>query len=383
MSGPGGHLLVAAGRVVSPDAVLEPGWVEVRAGRITAVGSGDPDCRPDLAWPEGILVPGFVDAHLHGGGGGHSFNDPSPAEAAVGVAAAHLASGTTTVMASLVTAPLEELERTVSELAGPVEDGILAGIHLEGPWLSPLYCGAHRPHLLRAPDRDSVDRILAAGRGSVRMVTLAPELDGGLTAVRRIVAAGAVAAIGHTDAGYELTRRAIAAGATAGTHVFNAMRPLHHREPGPALALLEDPGVFAEIIADGVHLHPAVIRSITGSAARPVLVTDAMAAACAPDGDYRLGGLDVRVRHGEARLARDGTIAGSVLTLADAVKYAVRTAGIPLEDAVRAATRNPAEMLGLADVGRLAAGARADLVLLDVALEVSAVIKAGELITAG
>jgi len=369
-------ILLSAGTVVAADAVHTPGWVEVRAGRIDAVGAGVPPRVPDASFPDGILAPGFVDAHNHGGGG-YSFNDADTALAAAGIAATHREHGTTTLMASLVTAPLDEMERLVSDLADLVDSGLLAGIHLEGPWLSPIHRGAHTAELLRVPDPESIDRLMRAGHGTVRMVTIAPELPGGLDAVRRIVGYGAVAAIGHTDANYDITRQAIQAGATAGTHLFNAMRPLHHREPGPALALLENPAVFAELIADGVHLHPAVVRFITESPSRPVFVTDAMAAAGADEGEYTLGGLPVSVLDGEARLA-DGTIAGSVLTLSEAVRFAVHTAGVDLAAAVRAATQNPADMIGLTDCGRLAAGQPADLIVLDAGLYVTATMRSGD-----
>ncbi|MEC5152506.1 N-acetylglucosamine-6-phosphate deacetylase [Cryobacterium sp. GrIS_2_6] len=368
-------MLLVGGTVIAPDAVYSPGWVEIGLGRIVAVGGGEPPRKPDFSFPGSTLAPGFVDAHNHGGGG-YSFNDPGSAVAAAAIAATHRAHGTTTLMASLVTAPLDEFEHTVAALAALVEQGLLAGIHLEGPWLSLAHRGAHTEALLRTPDPESIGRILRAGRGTVRMVTIAPELEGGLAAVRQIVGLGAVAAIGHTDADYATTLQAIAAGATAGTHLFNAMRPLHHREPGPALALLENPAVFAELIADGVHLHPAVVRFITESPSRPVFVTDAMAAAGADEGDYKLGGLDVVVSDGEARLI-DGTIAGSVLTLSEAVRYAVHTAGVALHVAVRAATQNPADMIGLADRGRLQAGNRADLIVLDAGLFVTATMQAG------
>jgi N-acetylglucosamine-6-phosphate deacetylase len=389
-STPDASSLVAAGTVIAPGAVHAPGWVDIRSGRIVDCGAGEPPRPPDHSFPDGTLAPGYVDVHAHGGGG-FGFDDPDSGVAAAVIAATHLAHGTTTLMASLVTAPLDKLERTVAALAPLVEQGLLAGIHLEGPWLSPAHRGAHDESLLREPDVETVDRLMRAGRGCVRMVTIAPELSGGLAAVRQIVVFGAVVAIGHTDATYDLTRQAIAAGATVGTHVFNAMRPLHHREPGPALALLEDPTVFAELIADGVHLHPAVVRLITGSASRPVFVTDAMAAAGADGtngaagaaggahghgGRYTLGGLDVHVADGQARLA-DGTIAGSLLTLSAAVRYAVHTAGVPLAVAVRAATQNPADMIGLPDRGRLAAGHRADLIVLDEALHVTATMQAG------
>lgn len=372
-------LLIAAGTVILPDRELSPGWVEVRNGLILATGAGDPPRPADVAMPAAVLAPGFVDAHNHGGGG-VSFNDSDTASVAARIIRTHLDHGTTTMMASLVTAPLHEMETLVRALAELVHGGLLAGIHLEGPWLSPNHRGAHAEELLRLPDPASVDALMEAGGGAVRMVTIAPELEGGLAAVARIVEYGAVAAIGHTDADYDLTRSAIAAGATAGTHVFNAMRPLHHREPGAALALLETPTVFAELVADGVHLHPAVVRLITESPARPVFVTDAMAAAGAEDGDYKLGALDVRVADGEARLS-DGTIAGSVLTLSHAVRYAVLTAGVPLPLAVRAASQNPADLLGLTDRGRILPGLRADLVLLDPELHVSATLHAGTWVT--
>ena len=377
-AGPGTEvpLLLAAGTVVLPDREYTPGWVEVRGGLIVDSGAGEPPRPADVSLPAGVLAPGYIDAHNHGGGG-VSFNDADTVAVARRITQIHRDHGTTTMMASLVTAPIDEMERLVRALAELVRDGLLLGIHLEGPWLSPKHRGAHTPELLMLPDPSSVERLMGAGGGAVRMVTIAPELEGGLAAVARIVEHGAVAAIGHTDADYVMTRTAIAAGATAGTHMFNAMPPLHHREPGAALALLDDPAVFAEIVADGVHLHPAVVRLISESPARPVLVTDAMAAAGAADGDYKLGGLDVRVAHGEARLLTDGTIAGSVLTLSHAVRYAVLTAGVPLPLAIRAATQNPADMFALTDRGRIASGLRADLVLLDADLHVQATLLEG------
>lgn len=329
-----------------------------------------------MSLPDGILVPGFVDAHVHGGGGSdYGSGDPEAAAVAAGT---HLTHGTTTTMASLVTASLDDLERAIRSLADLVDDGLLAGIHLEGPWLSPLHAGAHDRARLRSPEPADVERLLAAGRGTVRMVTVAPELDGGIEAVRRAVGHGAVAAVGHTDATYDITRSALSAGASAGTHLFNAMRGMHHREPGPTLALLDNPSAWVELIADGVHLHPALLRDVAAVAGpgRWLLVTDAMAAAGADDGDYRLGGLKVRVRGGEARLP-SGALAGSTLTLDAALRYAVHVADVPLVEAVRAATSAPAAMLGLLDRGSLAVGTRADLVALDHRLDVSAVMTAG------
>lgn len=358
-------------------ARIAPRWLRVSEGRIVEVGDGPPPAAPEVTFDGGILAPGFLDVHCHGGGGA-SFSEG--ASAAATARAAHRAAGTTTMLASLVTDPLDELAAQLEALRPLVASGELAGVHLEGPWLSPRHRGAHDPEHLVPPEPAALERLL--GTGLVRMVTLAPELDGGLDAVRRVVAAGATAALGHTDASYERSAEALDAGATAGTHLFNAMAGLHHREPGPAAALLERPEAFIEIIADGVHVHPAMLRLAFGQhPERFVLISDAMAAAAAADGAYRLGGLDVQVRDGVARLVdaagRPGAIAGSTLTVADAVRHAVREAAIPPAQALAAATENPAAMVGLADVGRLAAGTRADLVHLDEELAVRAVMHSG------
>jgi N-acetylglucosamine-6-phosphate deacetylase len=369
-------VLISSGRVVTPARVFAPGWVHVDGERIVEVQPGDPPRPPDLDLPEATVVPGFVDAHAHGGGGA-SFDAGGP-EAAATVTAAHLRHGTTTMLASLVTdAPGPQAQR-VAALGELVADGLIAGIHLEGPWLSPRHVGAHNPALLSEPTPEAVDRVLAAGAGRIRMVTLAPELPGGMDAVRRLTAAGVVAAIGHTDATYDDARAALDAGATVGTHLFNAMRGVHHREPGPVTALLEHPDAFVELIADGVHLHPAVLRMVaTRKPHLAVLVTDAMAAAANDDGDYVLGSMAVEVRDRVARLADTGAIAGSTLTMAGAVKFAVQRAGLPIEDVVRAATASPAAMLGLERRGALRPGFSADLVVLDADLDVVRVLRRG------
>ena len=369
-------VIIAARRVVTPARVFAPGWVHVEGEHVTDVGPGAPPRPADVELHGSTVVPGYVDAHVHGGGGA-SFNTGT-AEAAETVVAAHLAHGTTTIMASLVTDTTAELERSVRELATLVTSGTLAGIHLEGPWLSPKHAGAHDPALLTDPKPAEVDRLVEAAGGHLRMVTLAPELTGGLDAVRRITAAGIVAAIGHTDAPYDVARAALDAGAGAGTHLFNAMRGLHHREPGPPAALLEHPDAYVELIADGAHLHPAVVRLAARAKPHlPVLATDAMAAAGAEDGDYRLGPMKVHVRGGLATLADTGAIAGSTLTMAAAVRYAANVAGLPIEDVVRAATASPAAMLGLDRVGALRPGYFADLVVLDDALDVTRVMRRG------
>jgi N-acetylglucosamine-6-phosphate deacetylase len=317
--------------------------------------------------------------HCHGGGGA---DHASGTAEDVGRAVAwHRRHGTTTTLASLVTAPLEELADTVRRLAPLVADGVIAGVHLEGPFLSRQHCGAHDPWLLVPPERHALDRLLTAAPGAVRMVTLAPELPGGLDAVRAVVDAGAVAAVGHTDADYDTTRAAIDAGARAATHLFNGMPPVHHRAPGPVVALLEDPRVTVELINDGVHLHPATLRSVVGctGSGRAALVTDAISASGVGEGLHRLGTLAVVVRDGVARLHQGGSLAGSTLTMDGALRRAVYDVGLPVEVAVTMASTTPARLIGMGDrVGALAAGLDADLVVLDADFGVERVMAKGD-----
>jgi N-acetylglucosamine-6-phosphate deacetylase len=367
----------AGARMVTPDGVVD-GWFEVDGRSIAALGPGEPRRPADRDLRQRWVVPGFVDIHVHGGARAAYMSGDQ--DDAVTVADLHRRHGTTTTVASLVTGTEEAMVATVGSLAELVDDGLIAGIHLEGPFLAAARCGAHDPALLKAPEPALVDRLLAAGRGNVRMVTLAAELPYAAHAVRRVVDAGAIAAVGHTDATYVQTRDAIEAGATVATHLFNAMRPLHHREPGPVPALLEDERVTIELVCDGVHLHPAVVRMAVkaAGASRVALVTDAMAATGAGDGDYMLGELAVRVEDGVARLVDGGAIAGSTLTMDRAFQFAVVEAGVGTEDAVRMAATNPARLLGLADrVGSLAVGFDADLVVLDERFERTAVMAKG------
>jgi N-acetylglucosamine-6-phosphate deacetylase len=365
-----------ADTVVGPDGA-GPGWVEITDERIAATGRGAPPRRPDRDLGDAVLAPGFVDLHCHGGAGA-AFPDGDPDEALRAVAF-HRAHGTTTLLASLVAAAPAELRRAVDGLAGLVSDGELAGLHLEGPWLAAGRCGAHDPTALRDPNPGELDRLL--GTGAVRMVTLAPERAGGLDAIRRVTAAGPLAAVGHTDATCELTCAAIAAGARIGTHLFNAMAPVHHRDPGPIVALLEDERVTVELINDGTHLHPAVLElAFAGAGAdRVAFITDAMGAAGMGDGRYPLGPLEVEVRDGVARLVEGGSIAGSTLTLDHAFRRAVTIDGLPVEDAVRALSANPARLLGIDDrTGSLETGKHADLVVLDADFHVAGVMRQGE-----
>jgi N-acetylglucosamine-6-phosphate deacetylase len=314
--------------------------------------------------------------HSHGGGG-HTFTTGDP-EQARRAAAFHLRHGTTSLVASLVSSPYAVMRDATAALAPLVADGVLAGIHYEGPYLAERRCGAQNPEHLRDPSPAELRELIALGAGTLRMVTLAPERTGALDTIRLLRAAGVVAAVGHTDATYEQTLAAVAAGATVGTHLFNGMRPVHHREPGPVLALLHSPTVVCELIADGVHLHDGTLAFVAATAGpgRAALITDAMAAAGMADGDYELGGQAVTVRDGVARLARNGSIAGSTLTMDAALRRTV-AAGVPLVDACRMAATTPARTLGLADVGAIVPGRRADLLTLDDDLRVRRVMRAG------
>jgi N-acetylglucosamine-6-phosphate deacetylase len=367
--------VVAGARVVTPDGVLLNGYVRIAGDRIVEVGTGTPADLPTggaAAW----LVPGFVDIHNHGGGG-HTFTAGDP-DAARGAAGFHLAHGTTTLLASLVSSPYELMLAATKAYEPLVAEGVLAGIHYEGPYLSRARCGAQNPAHLRRPSTVELLALLEAGAGSVRMVTLAPELPGALDAIRLLAARGVVAAVGHTDATYDETCAGIEAGARLGTHLFNGMRPVHHREPGPVLALLSAASVTCELVVDGVHLHDGTVRFAAGVAGpeRMALVTDAMAAAGSVDGAYELGGQTIEVADGVARLASNGSIAGSTLTMDSALRRTVHS-GVSIVDAVRMAATTPASALGLDDVGALVAGRRADIVALDEHLDVLRVMRSG------
>ncbi|MFC3573138.1 N-acetylglucosamine-6-phosphate deacetylase [Streptomyces yaanensis] len=368
--------VLAGARVVLPTGIVNDGRVVVEGTRIAtndSAGAEIIDVRGH--W----LVPGFVDIHNHGGGGA-SFTSGTVEDVLRGVHT-HRLHGTTTLVASTVTGDMDFLVQRAGLLSELAEQGDIAGIHFEGPFISPCRKGAHSEELLRAPEPAEVRKLIDAARGRAKMVTLATELPGGLDSVRLLAEQGVIAAIGHTDATYEQTLEAIEAGATVATHLFNAMPPLGHRTPGPITALLEDERITVELIDDGTHLHPAALQLAFhhAGAGRVAFITDAMDAAGFGDGRYMLGPLEVEVADGVARLVEGGSIAGSTLTLDRAFRRAVTVDRLPVEDVVAAVSANPAKLLGLYDrVGSLEPGKDADLVLLDAEFGLKGVMRRGE-----
>ncbi|MFJ8465332.1 N-acetylglucosamine-6-phosphate deacetylase [Streptomyces swartbergensis] len=362
--------------VVLPTGTVENGQVTIDGTRITTTA---PENAQVIDVTGHYVLPGFVDIHNHGGGGA-SFTSGSVEDILKGIHT-HRLHGTTTLVASTVTGDMDFLTQRAGLLSELAEQGEIAGIHFEGPFISPCRKGAHSEELLRDPDPAEVRKLIDAARGRAKMVTLATELPGGIDSVRLLAEHGVIAAIGHTDATYEQTVEAIDAGATVATHLFNAMPPLGHRSPGPIAALLEDDRITVELIDDGTHLHPAALQLAfhRAGADRVAFITDAMDAAGFGDGRYWLGPLEVEVADGVARLLTDGTIAGSTLTLDRAFKRAVTVDGLSVGDAVQALSATPARLLGMSDrIGSLEPGKDADLVLLDADYDLKGVMRRGE-----
>jgi len=372
---------VLGGTVVTPTEVVTDGVVEVKGDRLGYVGPRA-DWDGDAPEPVGLLVPGFVDGHCHGGGG-HTVTT-TDVGAIAAVAAHHLARGTTSMLASLVSAPTETITAQVAAIADVVEGGdtAIVGSHLEGPWLSHARCGAHDPAALAEPDTDAARAWIAAGRGTVRMVTLAPELPRAEAVSAVLEDEGVLVAYGHSDADARTFAAALRARRTpVVTHLFNGMSPLHHRDPaapGAALSELARGAATVELIADGVHLADETVTMVfdVDPGRHVVLVSDAMSAAGLPDGDFELGSLAVRVADGVARI-ENGSIAGGTSHLADLVHRCVTVAGLDPVAAVAAATSTPAALLGLTDRGALATGLRADVLSLSDEWRVDRVMRGG------
>lgn len=358
--------LIWNARKIDADGIVEDFWVTWSGTRIVETGVGNPPQAVTTIDAEGKwLTPGFIDLHCHGGAG-LAFGDLDVrfAEAL----APHRHCGTTRSVLSIVSNSFESMLASLEEVARySLIDDCVIGSHLEGPFLSPLHRGAHDPKHLVEPTTERVDAILSAANGTLAQITLAPELPGSLEAITAFVARGVRVGIGHTNATCAEATQAFGAGATLLTHTFNAMRSLHHREPGPVMAAFEDDRVTLELILDGEHLVPSVAGLVFREASgRVALVTDAMAAAGLGDGDYRLGTLGVTVLEGRAVLTGTETLAGSTLTQDVSLRAAIERSGIPPVEAVTALTLTPARAMGLdAGLGVLRPGFLADAVLLD------------------
>lgn len=372
--------LITAGRVVTPSLDLVPGTVEVVDGRIVSIRTG---ASPgvDVSAPDDILVPGFINLQINGAGGVDFLNLKTDADLLR--AGRYLAStGVTAFMPTLITSPpsmLRDALTTWARLAGRLPAPRIVGLHLEGPFLNPQFKGAHPARYLRAPDPRLAAALLDASRGGVRMVTLAPELPGAREVIRLLRDRGCRVAAGHTGATYDQAQAAFREGVTHATHLFNAMRPVHHRDPGIVVAALQNPQVTVSLIADFIHTHPAIVDlavRLKGSQG-VALVTDAIAAAGARGKVTRLGTRTVRVS--DAPRLADGILAGSVLSM-DRALANVTSLGVPLREAVQMASTTPAHLVGRDDLGRIEEGAVADLVVLDQDLHVRAVFASGELI---
>jgi N-acetylglucosamine-6-phosphate deacetylase len=372
--------LLAGGRVVTPSGVLDDAWVHVAGDTLASIEASRPAVDAPVVDLAGAwLLPGYVDLHMHGGGG-HSV--AHSLEAMEGAVAFHRTRGTTSTLVSLMTASVDAMCEQLGwavELTrrGPTVRGHVLGSHLEGPFLSSRRRGAQNAAYMIAPDASVLDQLLAAAEGTLRMITLAPELDGAMPLIGPLRDAGVVVAMGHSDATYEEAAAAIDAGVNHVTHLFNATPPLHHRAPGLVGAALEA-GLSCELIHDGRHVHHAMIGLVANLINCPVLITDAIDATGVGDGSFVLAGQEVHVLAGEARLASTRSLAGSTLTMDQALRRSVKDSGFSVEMASAAASTNPARVLGLdASIGSIAPGRHADLVVLDDDLQVTAVMASG------
>ena len=328
-------------------------WLEIEDGIIRSINSGTTP-EYDLRY-EGILIPGFVDIHCHGGGGNY-FGGLTDTEITQ-VIATHRAGGTVAGLASLVTEPIENLISQIKRLVPFAQRGEIAGIHLEGPYLSHARCGAHDPNLLRTPTLAEVQTLLDAGQGFIKMITIAPELDGALEVIEYLAKSGVIAAIGHSQSDAATAQAAIDRGASVVTHFNNAMPKVIDGPGTMSSAVINELRVSLELILDGEHVSTQIVRDVFEAAPnRIVMVTDAMSAAGSTDGTYKIANLEVIVKDGVARLASNGSLAGSTLTMAKAFNHALNEIGVSITEAVHAASTLPALILGRSDLGEIAVG---------------------------
>jgi N-acetylglucosamine-6-phosphate deacetylase len=384
---------LSARRLATPSEMLPDGFVVIEGGSVSEVGSGAPPAGiavVDLG--DMLIAPGFIDLHVHGGGGAQVNNATrEEVEASVRrMAVFHAGHGTTALVPTTVSDSPEALRTAVEGVAAvtrasaaePGQGATVLGSNLEGPWIARSRAGAQFPGALRPPSLVELDDLVKRADGTLRVLTLAPELEGALDVIAAASAAGVVASIGHTDADHATAKAAFDAGARLATHLFNAMAPIHHRRPGPVAAALQDERVSLEIIADGVHIHPALISLVaTVAPERLVLMTDAIGATGTVPGRHRLGPLEVQVSDGRAVLVgHEETVAGSVLTMDRALSLAVQVAGVAPLVALKATSLHPAQVLHEHRKGRLAPRADADIVVLDRDLDLAATIVGGRVV---
>jgi N-acetylglucosamine-6-phosphate deacetylase len=383
------RLAIIGGIVVTPQTVIENGIVLCEDGKIRFVGrSGEasPEAGSQIVAASGKLVmPGFIDTHFHGSGGDDVM--ASGAEGIRRIARALLKYGTTAFLATTVAARHEALLSSVEDTIaaetkdkGSADTSEILGLHIEGPYINPKFKGAQPEWGIRDPDFDECSELLKAAAGRIKIMTLAPELPGGIELIRFLTAAGVAASVGHSEAGYDTALAAIEAGATRATHLYNAMSGLHHRKPGLAAACLNEPGIHAELICDGVHVDQRMIQLAWKAKGREgiTLITDATAAQGMGDGDYMLGDFQIKVRGPRCMLMDGVTLAGSVLTMNIAARNAMKFTGMNLIDAANAASLMPAQACGVAArKGSIEAGKDADIAVLHPDFSVSETIRAG------
>ena len=354
-------MIISAQSAVIAGQIRERVEITVDQGIITAINYGD-KLNSESKYP-GTLIPGFVDIHAHGGGG-YYFSDSNPSHVKQAIDT-HRNAGTTSQVASLVTTDISTLKKQIASLIPFVDSGALAGIHLEGPYLSSAKCGAHNPDLLRHPALDEVKSLIEAGQGSIRMVTIAPELEGAIESIGWLSSQGIVAAIGHSDADAATTKRAITAGAQVVTHFTNAMSK-NLTDESMATHVLNDSMIALELINDGVHVPNEVIETVVAKALqRTILITDAMSAAGSSDGMYSIGGLDVEVKNSIARLTKNNSLAGSTLTMEKAFLNFITKDGVSLIDAVHSSSTLPAKLLKLEKIGSISVVNKAHILHFD------------------
>jgi N-acetylglucosamine-6-phosphate deacetylase len=350
-------MIIQAKQAVVDGSLVTDLWIEVSNGIITSVNSGTHD-KPDKI-ADGVLIPGFIDIHCHGGGG-HYFSGSSP-DAISKAINAHTKTGTTSLVASLVTENIPDLKAQIQRLVPFYTRGEIVGIHLEGPFLSHARCGAHEPSLLIDPTVPLLQELIEVGQGSIKMVTIAPELQGAQDAIKYLASVGVFAAIGHTEGNFRDASVATDNGASIVTHFLNAMNK-EDTDGSIANFVLNDARLAVELIVDGHHLAFKKVQEIFASiGSRVLLVSDAMAAAGNGDGSYTIGALPVEVNNGVARLASNQKLAGSTLTISQAFVNLINHCGISLPKAVYATSVQPAKAFGLKDRGSIAVGMRADL----------------------